>query len=612
MKETTMSVVHYLRLIRVPLSHSLLLAFVVSTTVFGQVKNPIIDLRDFTETEVKGAGFELNEDTAVRISALGGGDRVFWREMFDNADESRMYASGWIIDADTRDVVWEMTMDNTSGRSYKRSFEGTVQLKRGAYEAYFAAYGFYHSSMFSSSSINIDRRSDHRRHRWSDGSFFGIVFGDGDDLYDEFMEYASTYGMTISLASGNTESVTRFEIPRQPKRVLFRAAPLGDGAVVRKILSVSAPVTIEVYALGEGRRKDDVYDHGWIVNSETRERVWEMNNRRVRYAGGASKNIKWIGSIELARGSYELTYITDDSHSADDWNAKPPFDPLSYGITLSARNDGDMRSVRISDVPEITKNVIVDLTGARDNEFKQSGFTLRNETRLRVYAIGEQGHRGEMADYGWIVNARTREKAWVMSARETFHAGGASKNRVADALITLPAGNYVAYYQTDDSHAYNEWNADPPFDAKRYGLTIIGAGERFDPRSVTSYTEKEDENVLVQLIRMRNSQRMKKPFSVEKSGQVRVYALGEGQNRRMYDYGWIEDSRTGKVVWEMTYGMTERAGGARKNRLVNTSVYLEKGEYELHYRTDDSHAFNDWNDDPPEDRTRWGITIYRQ
>jgi len=172
------------------------------------------------------------------------------------------------------------------------------------------------------------------------------------------------------------------------------------------------------------------------VNSETRERVWEMNDRRVRYAGGASKNIKWVGSIELAKGSYELTYVTDDSHSADDWNAKPPFDPLSYGITLSAKNDGDMRSVRISDVPDITRNVIVDLTGARDNEFKQSGFTLRNETRLRVYTIGEQGHRGEMADYGWIVNARTREKVWVMNVRETFHAGGASKNRVADAVIT--------------------------------------------------------------------------------------------------------------------------------------------------------------------------------
>lgn len=607
-----MSVVHSLRLIRIPFSHTLLLAFVASTTLFGQVKNAIVDLRDFTETEVKGTGFVLNNDTAVRISALGGGDRVFWREMFDNADESRMYASGWIIDADSREVVWEMTIDNTSGRSYKRSFEGTVQLQRGAYEAYFAAYGFYHSSMFSSSSINIDRRPDHRRHRWSDGSFFGIVFGDGDDLYDEFMEYASTYGMTISLAAGDAGSVARFEVPREPERVLFRAAPLGDGAVVRKILSVSAPATLEVYALGEGRRKDDVYDHGWIVNSESRERVWEMNDRRVRYAGGASKNIKWVGSIELAKGNYELTYITDDSHSADDWNAKPPFDPLSYGITLSAKNDADMRFVRISDIPDITRNVIVDLTGALDNEFKHSGFTLRNETRLRVYAIGEQGNRGEMVDYGWIVNARTREKVWVMSARETFHAGGASKNRVADAVVTLPAGNYVAYYQTDDSHAFNEWNADPPFDAKRYGLIIIGAGERFDPRSVTPYAEKEDTNVLVQLIRVQSGQRMRERFSVEKSGQVRVYALGEGQDRRMYDYGWIEDARTGKVVWEMTYGMTERAGGARKNRLVNASVYLEKGDYELHYRTDDSHAFNDWNDDPPEDRAHWGITIYRQ
>jgi hypothetical protein len=57
--------------------------------------------------------------------------------------------------------------------------------------------------------------------------------------------------------------------------------------------------------------------------------------------------------------------------------------------------------------------------------------------------------------------------------------------------------------------------------------------------------------------------------------------------------------------------MTTPAGGDKKNRLVNTTIHLGKGEYELHYRTDDSHSFNDWNADPPEDREHWGITLYK-
>jgi len=32
----------------------------------------------------------------------------------------------------------------------------------------------------------------------------------------------------------------------------------------------------------------------------------------------------------------------------------------------------------------------------------------------------------------------------------------------------------------------------------------------------------------------------------------------------MYDYGWIEEAKTGKTVWEMTYHMTEHAGVRRK------------------------------------------------
>ncbi len=79
----------------------------------------------------------------------------------------------------------------------------------------------------------------------------------------------------------------------------------------------------------------------------------------------------------------------------------------------------------------------------------------------------------------------------------------------------------------------------------------------------------------------------------------------------MFDYGWIEGTKTGRAVWEMTYRTTERAGGARKNRLADVTLTLPAGAYELHYRTDGSHAFGDWNAAPPDDPLHWGITVYR-
>lgn len=92
---------------------------------------------------------------------------------------------------------------------------------------------------------------------------------------------------------------------------------------------------------------------------------------------------------------------------------------------------------------------------------------------------------------------------------------------------------------------------------------------------------------------------------------LRIVCLGEGLDKRMYDYGWIEDADTGDLVWEMKYMQSRPAGGAPKNRYVETIITLPAGRYRVHYQTDGSHSFPDWNDTPPDHREMWGITIYR-
>ena len=61
----------------------------------------------------------------------------------------------------------------------------------------------------------------------------------------------------------------------------------------------------------------------------------------------------------------------------------------------------------------------------------------------------------------------------VMLATE--HAGGASKNRRFDGTIRLSAGEYVLRYETDGSHAFGDWNADPPDDPEMWGITVSQA-----------------------------------------------------------------------------------------------------------------------------------------
>lgn len=77
----------------------------------------------------------------------------------------------------------------------------------------------------------------------------------------------------------------------------------------------------------------------------------------------------------------------------------------------------------------------------------------------------------------------------------------------------------------------------------------------------------------------------------------------------MYDLGWIENGQS-SVGNDLRHDI-QRRRRAKKSCMIDATITLEKGEYELHYETDGSHSFNDWNDDPPEDREHWGITLYK-
>ncbi len=596
----------------------------------NSTKKYFVTLKDFTQEEVKGVGFSLDKETTVHINAVGGGSKSFWGEdRVKKHSSNDMYAYGWIINADTRELVWEMTMSNTSGKEEIRTCENDVTMKQGSYEVYYSAYGYAKSSGLSFYSNNIDRRSQNRDsgNRFVE-KFLGWFDDDYKDMYESFMTKAKdTWGIYLSVPNNESGSVQIFNAPKKKSNVVYAGTGLGDGAYVRKVITVSNDVTVGIYALGEGRGKDEVFDYGWIINTKTRERVWEMKQSNTDHAGGASKNIVFNGDIRLSKGIYELNFVTDDSHSRDDWNSAPPYDPFNYGITLIAKNENEKSAITVSDVNNEKKNIIVQLVKARDNDFLQAGFSLKEETQLHVYALGEasndmhikvfgqsvyESEKDNLADYGWIINAKTRERVWQMKLQNTEHAGGAKKNRLADEFITLPAGNYIVFYQTDDSHAYNDWNDDKPFNAELYGITVMGADENFSSKNVTKFEETQDENVIVQIIKVRDDKHVRQKFTLDKAMKVRIYSIGEGVGNDMADYAWIENAKNGEVVWEMTYRTTTYAGGAKKNRKFDKSIFLEKGEYEVHYKTDDSHAFNDWNDDPPEDRTHWGVTIYKE
>jgi len=526
-------------------------------------------------------GFSLKANAKVKLVGTG--------ESYKRSGNSEA-AYAWILNSDTRKVVWNLLDDYNSKNSRKViDFEKELDLEKGDYEVYYAAGSNYYNDGYDFGDLMDDVFSSRskRSSRRSNKDFYMNVSGPSG----------------IFVPNNGTEIVDE-----KAKNAIVSIIRTRDDKNIKKGFTLTGETKIRVYAIGEATGKSAV-DYAWITNVKTNKRVWVMDAEWDDHAGGGEKNVFENKDITLPAGSYMVHYVTDDSHSFEEWNVLPPQDPQFWGVTLWALSKEDFAKVKSFKEEDIVKP-IVDLTKAGDDENLSKGFTLEEPMNLRIVCLGESGGN-DMADYGWIINADTRETVWEMENHNSESAGGASKNRMIDEVVKFEKGNYIAYYSTDDSHSYNDWNDTPPFDPEQWGLAIWTESEK-DSKKLKMFNEGDfkTKNVIAQIVKVRDDESIRKSFSLDKDTKVRIYAIGEGSGRDMADYGWIENKDNGKVVWEMTYRTTERAGGASKNRMYNGTIMLPKGNYTLFYETDDSHSYRDWNDDPPRDPEMYGITLY--
>lgn len=603
---------------------ALALCFALAAPAVLAQGTTLVDLHDFTPRELKMGTFTLDSPQTLQITAVGAEDRDRWNDNWDDWDwKDRTHprwerpdywpAEAWILDARTREIVWTLREADTDERRGVHTFDGAVQLPAGTYEAYFASYAGTSTYVWDD-----DRGWKHRNVFEVVGEALASLI-DGDDARrgyrygfgGEFVENGAFRDFRLTVRgtgrTGDRDAITRAHAAFT-QGAFVSMTGLEDEAYEQQGFHLTRPTEVEVYAVGEARR-DEGYDYGWILDADTRETVWTFDGYDSEWAGGSDKNRFVYETLSLPAGRYAAFFVTDDSHSPERWNAVPAYDPAYWGLTLFT---DDRSAVELFDYEHVpSADVFVTLTRVRDDAFEAQGFTLDRRTEVRVYALGEgDDDDREFYDYGWIVDADTRETVWDMREERTRHAGGGQKNRLFDGVVTLDAGDYIAYYLTDDSHSYRDWNTGPPAGGEYWGLTLMAEGGADRVRTFAE-TEYENPNVIAQITRVRDSDRERQRFTLDRDTEVRIYAIGEGSGNDMYDYGWIEDAETGRAVWEMTYRMTDRAGGARKNRVADMTVLLPAGEYTLRYRTDGSHSFGDWNASPPDDPLHWGITVYR-
>ena len=400
--------------------------------------------------------------------------------------------------------------------------------------------------------------------------------------------------------------------------------------------SLKTQKTIHIEAVGAGadrwvkkiqnfqQDEHNQYAYAWILNAKTREMVWRMTVDNTEEDRWSEWKRRFKGDVTLKKGDYELYYSAVEPDYFNFEGGFLSFDKIIKKIFRDEdwwEENSEDWMIQITGIDEIygeedvrkfqrieKESAIIDITNCKNNVYEKRGFSLTKPANIEIYMLGE-GDDGKMYDYGWIIDAKTRKKVWVMKEEKAEYAGGAVKNKISKESLRLDAGDYLVYYKTDDSHSTDKWNANPPYDPFNWGVLIRIVDKDFDPSIISKYSEKEDE-AIVSITKVGDYAYKEKSFEVTKHTAIRIYAIGEGRSGDMFDYGWISNANTGEIVWKMRYRDTQHAGGASKNRMYQGTIELEPGQYIVHYQTDDSHSYEDWNQRAPQDPEMYGISIY--
>lgn len=555
-------------------------------------KGPVIAaIKEILDQGLYRKTFTLTQPVDVEIEAISAG----------SIDEDVLFSYAWLLDLDSRRVVWQMEIDRAEEVRHENVLvREELNLAPGNYALYFSAHGGNFPikkkitllKLFELGTIDIkggvptDWDSHGRASEWR----VSVTALDRDFPEDAILSPARHADLDALVA--------------------FREARSGE--FFRTGLIVKRPVRLRILSLGEYAAREQCFaDGAWIEDLDSCDRAWEMTLTNTHSAGGAKKNRVFDSTVSLEPGHYLVCYATDDSHSYGEWNMQPPFDPESWGVTIFLLDGESREAVEVVEDPP-TEEPIVKIDRVGNAEFHRLGFNLRKNTEICIRAFGEWDRsNGRFLDYGWIEDALTLDKIWSMEFDHGYYAAGEARNRMVTDHIALAAGNYYLCYVSDYAHAYGSWSNHPPFDPSAWGIGLRAIGEDFDPNDVKLFDETEGPAAIIRIAPVQNSVHRRVRFAVKDPTKIKIIALGEGSRGDMYDYGWLEreDDHGVKTVWRMEYNDTHHAGGGKKNRRCEKVMTLEPGRYVLHYTSDNSHAFEEWNTDPPADTHLWGVTL---
>lgn len=276
-------------------------AFVLNPTG-REAEAPIVSMVDVGSDEQRTVGIRVSERTLVLVDAMG-----------EIASNGTLYDFGYIVRDATGERVWRMSLDRSTpagGHETNRQERAIVRLDPGDYTLHFETDD---SHAFGDWRKTRPRSTD----RW------------GMTVY----ALDHTEGAVTVLDNAMAQAETAPAVQENPGQWMAGLQQAGNDTQFEQPFRLDAEATVHIRAMGEistnGR-----YDHGWIEDAGTGERVWEMTLENTAPAGGDPRNRFFDGPVTLPAGEYVLHYISDFNHAYGDFGAGPPTRAADWGIRI--------------------------------------------------------------------------------------------------------------------------------------------------------------------------------------------------------------------------------------------------------------------------------------
>lgn len=139
------------------------------------------------------------------------------------------------------------------------------------------------------------------------------------------------------------------------------------------------------------------------------------------------------------------------------------------------------------------KKYLAEIKEVGDAQNLTQKFSISQSGEYLIVSAGEGVYRdSSMADYGWLEDDKGK-KVWTSeNILESYYLGGAQKNRISVDIVKLTPGQYSLKYVSDNSHGFNVWNAEPPYDKEFWGIKIYPLNEVSEAQSIRKYMNEAE------------------------------------------------------------------------------------------------------------------------